>query len=119
MDDEEIIRDLASDMLCRLGYEAVMAKDGDETLKLYRKALKIEKPFDLVILDLTIPGGMGGKATMEKLVEMDKDVKAVVSSGYSNDPVMSNYRSYGFRAAVKKPYLIQELSEALQSVLGL
>ena len=71
----------------------------------------------MVILDLTIPGGMGGKETIERLLELDPDVKAIVSSGYSNDPVVANYRDYGFTTVVSKPYMMDELREALQSVM--
>jgi len=79
--------------------------------------LESGRAFDAVILDLTVPGGMGGKETLKALLEIDSDVKAIVSSGYSNDPVMSDYSRYGFRSALKKPYRIVEMSEALNSVL--
>ena len=118
MDDEELIRQLATQMLQKMGFAVTVAEDGRETVRLYREALKVEQPFDAVILDLTIPGGMGGKETVEKLIDLDPDVKAIVSSGYSNDPVLSNYGRYGFRQAVGKPYRVQELSEALHTVLG-
>jgi CheY-like chemotaxis protein len=117
MDDEGFIRKLASEMLKKMGYTVKLAKDGEEAIQLYKQAFGSGQAFDAVLLDLTIPGGMGGKETMQKLLLIDKNVKAIVSSGYSNDPVMSNYRRYGFKKAVKKPYLIQEISEALQSVI--
>ena len=117
MDDEEFIRDVAIQMLRKIGYEVSVASDGDEAIEIYRQAQKSGKPFDIVILDLTIPGGMGGKETIEKLKKLDPDVNALVSSGYSNDPIMSNYREYGFKGVVKKPYRIQDMSEALQSVI--
>ena len=83
---------------------------------MYRQAMQSEQPFDAVILDLTIPGGMGGRKTMAKLTEIDQHIKAIVSSGYSNDPVMSNYEEYGFIAAVTKPYVIKELSDAVKKL---
>ncbi len=117
MDDEDFILELASQMLKKLGYRATLVADGEEAIGSYREAIQSNRAFDAVILDLTIPGGMGGKETIKKLLEIDNNVKAIVSSGYSNDPVMSNYRHYGFQRAVKKPYGIRELSEALHSVL--
>ena len=76
--------------------------DGKEAIKLYKKALKASEPFDVVVLDLTIRGGMGGREVIKKLLEIDPDVKAIVSSGYSNDPVMAFYREYGFSAVFNK-----------------
>ncbi|MBW8003160.1 MAG: response regulator, partial [Planctomycetes bacterium] len=79
---------------------------------------KAGRPFDAVILDLTVPGGMGGKLAIEKLLKIDPGIKAVVSSGYSNDPIMTEYRKYGFCGVVAKPYKIKELSETLYSVIA-
>ena len=93
-----------------------MARDGEETVHLYRRALEQGERYDVVILDLTVPGAMGGKETLDKLREIDPDVKAIVSSGYSNDPIMSDYKNYGFTGVVAKPYNIQNLSEALNAV---
>ena len=117
MDDEDFIRELSSDMLTEMGYTATVARNGEEAIHSYKEALEAGQAFDAVILDLTIPGGMGGKETIKALLEIDYDVKAIVSSGYSNDPVMANYSQYGFRNALKKPYRIAEMSEALNSVL--
>lgn len=117
MDDEDMIRDLIRHMLHRMGYEAEVACDGEQAIHLYRRALEAGEPFDVVILDLTIPGAMGGKEALKKLLEMDPDVKAIVSSGYSNDPIMSNYKNYGFCGVVAKPFNMQNLSEALNEVL--
>ncbi|MDJ0802423.1 MAG: PAS domain S-box protein [Desulfobacterales bacterium] len=117
MDDEDFIRKLVSKMLEKLGYEVALAEDGQQTLALYRQALDAGKPFDAVILDLTVPGGMGGKETMRQLAAVNPHVRAVVSSGYSNDPVMANYIDYGFKAAVKKPYRVQEMSRILHKVI--
>ena len=84
---------------------------------MYRDNLDKGNPFDLVIMDLTIPGGMGGKATLAKILEMHPEVKAIVASGYSNDPVMSNYADYGFKGVISKPFLVSELNDVIQSVL--
>jgi CheY-like chemotaxis protein len=113
MDDENFIRTLLSAMLKKMGFKTASAKDGAEAIKMYEHAISSKQPFDAVILDLTVPGGLGGKETVAKLIRIDKNVKAIVSSGYSNDPVMSNYKKYGFSYAVKKPYVLKELSDAL------
>ena len=113
MDDEEFIRTLISEMLNKLGYDTVLARDGAEAIRIFRHAMESDRPFDAVILDLTIPGGMGGQETVVRLAEIDEHVKAIVSSGYSNDPVMSNYTDFGFASAVRKPYMIKELSDTL------
>jgi len=117
MDDEEIIRDLGCQMLSHLGYEATAVVDGAEAVELYKKAKESGRPFDAVIMDLTIPGGMGGRIAIQKLIEIDPEVKAIVSSGYSNDPVMSDFRKYGFSGVIAKPYKIKDLSEALHGML--
>ena len=118
MDDEKMIQEVAKNLLEYLGYEAHCAGDGEEAVQMYREAKKEGKQFDLVILDLTIPHGMDGKQTVKKLLEIDRHVKTIVSSGYSNDPVMSEYRHYGFMGVVCKPYQIEELEEVVKSVLG-
>ena len=117
MDDEDYIRELALAMLTKLGYEVVVAEDGQTAVDLYRKAFDQGRPFDAVILDLTVPGGMGGKETIKRLIEIDKNVRAIVSSGYSNDPVIANYTHYGFHGAVQKPYLVQEMSQMLRLII--
>lgn len=116
MDDEDFVRDAAGEILQYLGYTVVEARDGNEAIDLYKNALK-EDPFDVVIMDLTIPGGMGGKEAVSRLVEIDPEVKAVVASGYSTDPVMADYKKYGFRGVVIKPYSIEDLSKMLHKVL--
>lgn len=116
MDDEEIIRDTASEALQYLGYTVETAKDGKEAVEMYKKAQKKE-PFDVVIMDLTVPGGMGGKEALSKLKETNPSVKVVVSSGYSTDPIMAEYREHGFKGVVTKPYNIEELGSVLQRVM--
>lgn len=119
MDDEKIVRDAAGKLLIRLGYQVVSANNGEDAIELYQNAQHAGERFDAVILDLTVPGAMGGKDCMEQLIEIDPDVRAVVSSGYSNDPVMADFRDYGFLGVAKKPYRINELGEILHSVLTL
>ncbi len=118
MDDDELIRDAASELLDSLGYQAECTCDGSEALNAYRKAHESGNPFDVVVMDLTVPGGMGGKEAIKKLIDLDPTVKAVVSSGYANDPVMANYREYGFVGVVPKPYEPEELSKALHDVIA-
>lgn len=118
MDDEEQIRDLASELLHLLGYEVDTASDGDEAIELFRSAKAAGRPHDAVILDMTVPGGMGGREVIGRLVECDRDVKAIVSSGYSHDPIMADYQRYGFRGVIPKPYNARQLSEVLSRVIG-
>lgn len=117
MDDEELIREIAAAILTHLGYVVELAKDGQETIALYAGALKANEPFAAVLMDLTIPGGMGGKEVIKKLIEIDPNVKAIVSSGYSQDPIMANFREYGFAGVVTKPYRVAELSEQVKKAV--
>ncbi|MGD2090082.1 MAG: response regulator [Candidatus Aminicenantes bacterium] len=117
MDDEDMVREIAREMLEFLEYEAICAEDGDEALELYQSAMKSGSPVEVVILDLVVPTGMGGKECIQKLQAIDPNVKAVVSSGYSDDPVVANYQDYGFRGVLPKPYKINELSEILEQFL--
>jgi PAS domain S-box-containing protein len=117
MDDEEIIRDSAGRILQTAGYEVELATDGSEAIELYRKAAQAGRPFDVVIMDLTVPGGIGGKDALQRLIEIDPAVKAIVSSGYSHDPIMANYRDYGFKGVIAKPYKIRDMSEIVRNVL--
>jgi len=118
MDDEEIIRTIASRILEELGYEVDSAVNGEETMEKYIKAREEGNPFDVVIMDLSIPVGMGGKQAIKKLHEIDPLAYAIVSSGYSNDPVMSDYKEYGFSGCVSKPYEIEELECVLEEVIS-
>jgi PAS domain S-box-containing protein len=117
MDDEELVRDVASEMLNVLGYEAEFAVEGKEAVELFSAARAEGRPFDLVILDLTVPGGMGGKETMQKLMEIDPKVRAIVSSGYSKDMILSEYKKFGFSGVIAKPYRVSEFSAAVKSAL--
>ncbi len=117
MDDEESVREVAGEMLKHLGYEVEYAGNGSEAIEKYNKVMEKGKAFDVVIIDLTIPGGMGGKEAMELLLNIDPSVKAIVSSGYSNDPVMSEYVRYGFKGVVCKPYRMEELGKTVQEVM--
>ncbi len=117
MDDEEMIRNVIAESLRCLGYSVVTTKNGVETIAYYCQALEENHPFDVVILDLTVPGGMGGLETIDQLLKIDPNVKAVVSSGYATDPVISGYQKFGFAAYVSKPYKLDELSEVLQKLL--
>jgi len=118
MDDEKDVRDTVGSMLERLGYDVSYSTDGEEAIDFYATALNTESKYDAVILDLTIPGGMGGKQTILKLRELDPDIKAIVSSGYSNNPVMSDYKNYGFSGILAKPYTLTQLSKVLDDLVG-
>ena len=117
MDDDDVVREIASDMISSLGYDVVTVSDGNEALQKYREAREAQAAFDVVIMDLTVPGGLGGKETIVRLREVDPQVKAIVSSGYSNDPIMSRYQAFGFRGVVAKPYSLAELSRVLKQVI--
>ena len=117
MDDEDSLRRMVGRIFEKLGYQVTGASDGSEALELYRDARESGEPFDVVILDLTIPGGMGGKDAVKELLEIDPDVTAIVSSGYSNDPVMANFKEHGFCGAVPKPFRPGELANMLHAAL--
>jgi PAS domain S-box-containing protein len=118
MDDEENIRDVAGEMLSFLGYNVDFANNGEEAAVLYRKAFESSQPYSAVLMDLTIPGGMGGKEAIGILRDMDPDVKGIVSSGYSNDPIMADYKSYGFSGIITKPYKLNELKKVLEGLVA-
>ncbi|MBU0961852.1 MAG: PAS domain S-box protein, partial [Proteobacteria bacterium] len=118
MDDEEQIRAITQAMLGLIGHEVVLAKDGMEALQFYREAIESKTPIDLIIMDLTVPGGMGGKETVQKILAINSEAKVIVSSGYSNDPVMANFKDYGFCAAIAKPYQLPELKKIISQSIG-
>ncbi len=118
MDDEQIVCDVSRELIRELGHEVEVAKHGEEALKKYQGALTKGNPFDIVILDLTIRGGIGGVETVKELLKIDPQVKAVVSSGYSDDAANANYISQGFKASLKKPYDIEALREVLNKMLN-
>jgi PAS domain S-box-containing protein len=117
MDDEEIVNVIAKDLLENLGYRVDAVGDGAETVAAYRQALTTGEPYAAVITDLTVAGGMGGKETVRRLLEIDREAKVIVSSGYANDPVMINYSEYGFKGVIPKPYKLAELGNVLWEVI--
>ncbi len=117
MDDEQFICDLACSILKRYGYQATAVKDGAAAVSEYARALAAGEPYAVIILDLTIPGGMGGRQTLEELLKLDPAVKAIVSSGYSNDMVLSNYQAHGFRGMISNPYDVSDFAHAVERVL--
>ncbi len=117
MDDEVMVRDILSTMLGKLGFEVASAADGEEAIRLYQEAQTSGRPFTAAIFDLTVPGGMGGKEALRRLLAIDPRIKAIVSSGYSDDPIMAEFRTFGFQGVISKPYRFMELSQALAAVL--
>jgi two-component system, cell cycle sensor histidine kinase and response regulator CckA len=117
MDDERTIRTVLTRMLTRLGYAVEAVEDGQAALNAYRLAVENRQPFEVVIMDLTVAGGMGGQEAISKLLEYDRQARVIVSSGYSNEAISANYRDYGFKAALNKPYRINELVEVVKKVL--
>ena len=112
-----MIRNLAAEFLTLGGCEVTVAKDGEEAIMLYAQAMRQGNKFDLVILDLTIPGGMGGKEALERLLTLDPKVRAIASSGYSHDPIMSDFRSHGFVAVLPKPYDGNQIHQVMNQVI--
>ena len=117
MDDDENIRSVTGEVLTSLGYDVSLSRDGREAIELYKKAIEANNPFDVIILDLIIPNGMGGKDTINRIREINPSVKAILSSGSYNDPVMVDYKKYGFTAIVPKPYTIHQLSKNLYKIV--
>ena len=119
MDDEKIIRELAASMLECLSYKATTCTKGEEAIELYRIAKDSGTPYLAVIMDLTIFGGMGGKGAAQQILRIDRNAKLIVSSGYSDDPVMADHRKYGFRSMLPKPYKISDLAKVLDDLRSL
>lgn len=118
MDDEEVVREVAAAMLKRLGYEVGLVRDGSEAVEAYRAARSAGAPFDAVIMDLTVPGGVGGEEALKRLRALDPSVKAIVSSGYTDDPIVARYEDYGFVGVIAKPYKVNDLSDAVAKALS-
>jgi len=116
MDDEQMIRDTAEQMLNFLGYEVTTCTDGTEAIALYQESMQAQTPYTAVIMDLTIPGGLGGKETAIHILALDPTAHLIVSSGYSSDPVMANFRKYGFSGAIAKPYSLDDFKKALSNL---
>ncbi len=116
MDDDELIRQTLGSMLRYLGYDTTLVPDGREAVERYRRAMAEKRPFDLVILDLTVPGGMGGEETIAELKKIDPQVRAVVSTGYSNSPVAAQYERYGFVGFIPKPYNVEDIGRIMAAV---
>ena len=118
MDDESYLCDIITQMLGHLGHHVEVAQDGSVACDKFRSARDAGRPFDLVILDLTVPGGMGGVATITELKKLDPKVVAIASSGYSDDPVMAQPDRYGFVAKINKPYIHDELAKVIDTALA-
>lgn len=118
MDDERDVREVAGKMLSHLGFKVTLAQDGDQALNLYKHAMSRSEPYDAVILDLTIPGGMGGRQAIVKLREVDPAVRAIVASGFSTNSILSDFQAHGFLGAITKPFTLQSMSQTLTQVLA-
>ncbi len=118
MDDEPMVRTVAAAMLASLGHAAEVAENGEEAIERFRQAKEAGEPFDIVVLDLTIRKGMGGELAIKKLHEIDPDLTAIVSSGYADNPVVSDFQTHGFKGVLTKPYTIEDLEEILAKFLG-
>ena len=117
MDDEQIILDVTLEVLKFLGYSVMFAREGAAAIELYKNEKAAGVPFDLVILDLSVPDGIGGKEAIGLLKAFDPDVNAVVSTGFSNDPVVLDFASYGFSGKLTKPYKINDMKKVLEQLI--
>ncbi len=116
MDDEDMVGEIACQMLEYLGFEATRVADGVDAIKEYKKHQDNGSPFTAVIMDLSIPGGMGGEQAVSEILSLDQDAKVFVSSGYSTDPIMLNYQDYGFTGGIAKPFDLAAMQEILSSI---
>ncbi len=117
MDDEDYIRRTAAKLLEHIGYETTTAAKGEDVLDLYRESLDESRPFDVVVLDLSVNGGKGARETIADLRQLDPEVRAVVTSGYATDPILNDFRRFGFTAALSKPYTVQTIEQAISKAL--
>ncbi len=117
MDDEDIVRSVAKEMIVALGHEVECAEDGKKAIDMFIRNRDAGTPFDLVILDLTVKGGMSGEEAISRIRAIDPDVRAIVSSGYSDSPVVANYKEFGFSGCLSKPYQIDALKSHLNSLI--
>jgi CheY-like chemotaxis protein len=118
MDDEEPVRRLTRNMLQFLGYETEAVDSGNAAIERFTQALQTGNPFDVVMLDLIVPGGPGAREALNRLALIDPSVKAILMSGYSQDSIISEFRRYGFHAAIDKPFTLQELRATLETVVA-
>lgn len=118
MDDEDMVREVTGRTLRHLGYDVEFAGDGDEAIEKFREAQLSGEPFRVVLMDLTIPGGMGGQEAIKSIREIDPTVKAIVMSGYANAPIMADFRAFGFSGTISKPFKVDDLSEVLHKVMN-
>jgi DNA-binding NtrC family response regulator len=114
MDDEDLVREVVGKMLQRLGYDPHFARDGSQAIEMFTQARDSGEGFDLAILDLTIRGGLGGEKVIQELLKIDPQVKAIVSSGYCDDPIMAEFAQHGFCGVIAKPYRLSELSKVIK-----
>lgn len=117
MDDQAMVRNVARKILENIGFEVICAQDGEEALSQFKSASETSHPFDMVIMDLTIPGKMGGSEAIKVMRSMDTDIFIIASSGYSNDPVMANYKNYGFDGVITKPYNFDDMKETIEKLI--
>lgn len=117
MDDEKSVRDIAEQILTHLGHATTSVEEGKKAVEMYKRAYESGEPFDLIIMDLTIPDGMGGKEAVKEVLALNPKTKVIVASGYSNDPVMANHTKYGFSGCLNKPFQLQEMNKVVQMAL--
>lgn len=118
LDDETLVLEVGRELLGYLGYAATTAQSGKEAVSLFNQAIELKEPFDAVILDLIVPGGMGGTEVVQELLRADPGVKAIISSGYLTDPIIQNYKEYGFAEVLTKPYDAGELERKIHKIIG-
>ena len=117
MDDEQVVRDVACELARALGHEVDFAENGEAAVNKYRVAAESGNPFDIVILDLVVRGGLGGKETLARLRAIDSGIKAIISSGYADSNAVADYKTNGFAGRLVKPYKLGDLNEALNALL--